>query len=398
MRSSRRFTALAAAGLAAALVLTACTKKNDSTTDTSAAAPAVTTSAAAPSSDTSSSPAETSSSDTGGASSSDTSAPSESSSGSATSSAGGAPTKASKNFKIAFVPKLQGIPYFEAMNAGGKQAATDLGVTWLYRGPTTADAAQQAQIARSYIQQKVDALFVAPNDPDSMGPVLSQAEAAGIKVGTSDTDAPDSARQVFVSQASTEGIGTALTDSLLKAMGGKGKYAIVSCGETAQNLNSWIDVQKKVTAEKYPDAEIVDIVYAGENQDKAASMATDLMTAHPDLTGLVGECTSSAPGVAQAVKDAGKIGTVFTVGLGTPKSMAPYLKDGSSSASILWDVAGLGYLTVWAGVQLAEGNEIAAKPSVSADLPDVTYDSATKVLLLGPPLELTKDNVDNYNY
>ncbi|MEJ7651504.1 MAG: autoinducer 2 ABC transporter substrate-binding protein [Nakamurella sp.] len=400
MTRSRRFTALAAAGLATALVLTACTKKNDSTTNTSAAAPA-TTSAAAPSSESSSAPVETSASDTGGASSSDTSAPSESSSeatGSSSAGGGGAPTKASKNFKIAFVPKLQGIPYFEAMNAGGKQAATDLGVTWLYQGPTTADAAQQAQIARSYIQQKVDALFVAPNDPDSMGPVLSQADGAGIKVGTSDTDAPDSARQVFVSQASTEGIGTALTDSLLKAMGGKGKYAIVSCGETAQNLNSWIDVQKKVTAEKYPDAEIVDIVYAGENQDKAASMATDLMTAHPDLTGLVGECTSSAPGVAQAVKDAGKIGTVFTVGLGTPLSMAPYLKDGSSSASILWDVAGLGYLTVWAGVQLAEGNEIAAKPAVSADLPDVTYDSATKVLLLGPPLELTKDNVDQYQY
>lgn len=27
--------------------------------------------------------------------------------------------------KVAFVPKLQGIPYFEAMNAGGKEAARD---------------------------------------------------------------------------------------------------------------------------------------------------------------------------------------------------------------------------------------------------------------------------------
>ena len=49
-------------------------------------------------------------------------------------------------------------------------------------------------------------------------------------------------------------------------------------------------------------------------------------------------------------------------------------------------------------MQLAEGNEIDAKPSVSADLPDVTYDSESKVLLLGPPLELTKDNVDQYQY
>src|SRR3712207_8308199 len=45
-----------------------------------------------------------------------------------------------------------------------------------------------------------------------------------------------------------------------------------------------------------------------------------------------------SPGVAQAVRDAGKIGQVYTVGLGTPQSMLPYLEDGSSSASILWDV------------------------------------------------------------
>ena len=32
------------------------------------------------------------------------------------------------------------------MNAGGQQAAKDLGLTWLYQGPTQADAAAQAPI------------------------------------------------------------------------------------------------------------------------------------------------------------------------------------------------------------------------------------------------------------
>ena len=95
-------------------------------------------------------------------------------------------------------------------------------------------------------------------------------------------------------------------------------------------------------------------------------MATDLMNAHPDLTGLVGECTSSAPGVAQAVQDAGKIGQVFTVGLGTPQSMKPYLEDGSSSAAILWDVENLGYLTAWAGAQLARGQARSRRRTTSA--------------------------------
>src|SRR5689334_8289966 len=301
--------------------------------------------------------------------------------------------------KVAFVPKLQGIPYFEAMNAGGKKAAAALGnVQWLYQGPTTADAGAQADIVRSYIQQKVNTLIVAPNDPDSMAPLLQQAKDAGIHVATADTDAPNSVREAFVNQATADGIGQALTDSLLQAMGGKGKYAIVSCGQTAENLNSWIEVQKSYTASKYPDAQIVDIVYAGEDQAKSTQMATDLMNAHPDLTGLVGECTSSAPGVAQAVQDAKKVGKVFTVGLGTPQSMKPYLANGSSSSAILWNVENLGYLTAWTGAQLAEGKPFAATNDVSPDLSAVQYDAGSKTLLLGPPLAITKDNVDQFNY
>jgi rhamnose transport system substrate-binding protein len=72
-----------------------------------------------------------------------------------------------KTVKVAFVPKLQGVPYFEAMNTGGQKAAQDLGLEWIYKGPTTADPGAQTEIVKSLIQQKVDVLVVAPNDPDS---------------------------------------------------------------------------------------------------------------------------------------------------------------------------------------------------------------------------------------
>jgi rhamnose transport system substrate-binding protein len=345
MLAPRKATAILAVGLAGALALSGCSKKDDTTS-------------------------------TGGSGSS------------------GSADKVS----VAFVPKLQGIPYFEAMNTGGQKAAGDLGITWIYKGSTTADPGAQTDIVKSLIQQKVSTLFVAPNDPDSMAPVLTDAKDAGIHVATSDTDAPNSPREVFVNQATAEGIGQAIVDALAEKMGGKGKYAIVSCGQTAENLNSWIKVQQSYTAQKYPDAQIVDVVYAGEDQAKATQMATDLMNAHPDLTGLVGECTSSAPGVAQAVQDANKTGKVFTVGLGTPQSMKPYLQNGASTAAILWDVQNLGYLTAWAGAQLAEGKQLAASNDVSPDLSGIKYDSASKTLLLGPPLAITKDNVDQFNY
>src|SRR5919199_1624523 len=349
MRYTRRATAVVALGLTAALALTGCSKKSKKSEGTSVS----------------------------------------------TGSAGGS---SSAQVKVAFVPKLQGIPYFEAMNTGGQKAAKDLGVQWIYKGSTTADPGAQTDIVRSLIQQKVNVLVVAPNDPDSMAPVLQDAKNKGIHVMTSDTDAPNSVRELFVNQATAQGIGQAIVDALVQAMGGKGKYAIVSCGQTAANLNSWIAVEKKYTAQKYPQAQIVSTVYAGEDQAKATQMAKDLMNAHPDLTGLVGECTSSAPGVAQAVKEAGKIGKVFTDGLGTPQAMKQYLNDGSSSAAILWDVEKLGYLTVWGAKQVAEGKTIDAKPQPGGGIDSAQFFPDQKMLLLGPALQITKANVDQFSY
>lgn len=307
-------------------------------------------------------------------------------------------TSGADQITVAFVPKLEGVPYFQAMNTGGQKAAKELGLKWTQKGGTTADPGAQTEIVKSLIQQKVDVLIVAPNDPDSMAPVLKEAKDKGIHVMTSDTDAPNSVREVFVNQATAEGIGTSIADSLAKAMGEKGKFAIVSCGQTASNLNSWIEVEKKVVAEKYPNMELVDVVYAGEDEPKAVSMAKDLMNAHPDLTGFIGQCTTSAPGVAKAVREAGKIGKVFTVGLGTPQGMKSYLADGSSTTSVLWDVENLGYLTAWAAQKLAKGEELAETNQVSDGIPEAKWFADQKMLLLGDPLLITKDNADEFDY
>lgn len=114
----------------------------------------------------------------------------------------------------------------------------------------------------------------------------------------------------------------------------------------------------------------------------------------------MGECTTSAPGVAQAVQETGRIGKVFTVGVGTPKSMLPFLKNKSSSASALWDVQNLGYLTAWTGYQLAKGKPLQPTNRVSANLPAVNYGvmGGIPTMLLGPPLILTAANDGKYNY
>ncbi|WP_220150379.1 autoinducer 2 ABC transporter substrate-binding protein [Gaiella occulta] len=309
---------------------------------------------------------------------------------------GGSSGAAQKRYKIAFVPKLIGIPYFNAMQKGGQAAAKKLGVDFIYQGPTTADSAKQIEIIDSLISRRVDAIAVAPNDAVAVKPILARAKAAGIKTLSSDTDAAGN-REVWVNQASGEGIGVAVSEALASQMGGKGKWAIVSCGPTAQNLNSWIAVQKRYIAKKYPKMKLVTVVYAGEDQAQAVKLAKDLMTANPDLSGLVGQCSVSAPGVAQAITEMKKIGKVFSTGISTPTVMAPYIKSGAQAKVVLWNPVNLGYLTVWAAKYLADGKTFKpGKYNVGGPVGTVTYYSAKQELRLGPPTVFTKANIAKY--
>jgi rhamnose transport system substrate-binding protein len=79
--------------------------------------------------------------------------------------------------------------------------------------------------------------------------------------------------------------------------------------------------------------------------------------------------------------------------------MKKYLNDGSASAGVLWDAKALGCLTAWAGQQLAQGQQFQPTQKVDAcSLDAVTYDSSTKILLMGKPLTYTKENVGDYNF
>lgn len=308
----------------------------------------------------------------------------------------GVEAMAAQPLRIAFVPKLVGIPYFNAMERGGKLAARDLGVEFIYTGPTTDDPARQVEIIDNLITRGVDVIAVAPNDPGSIGPILEKAKSRGIVVMTSDTDAPNTVRELFVNQALQHEIGYTVIDTLAEDMGGQGKIAIVSCGPTAWNLNTWILYEQERLA-RYPKIELVTIRYAGEDIQRAVEIGLDLLTAFPDLRGLIGQCSTSAPGVAEAVTQAGKIGKVVATGVSVPSLMRPYVKSGAVKRFVLWDPVKLGYLTVWAGKQLAEGRPLAAEIDVPY-VGRVRYLADQKMLVLGPPTVFDASNVDQFDF
>ena len=102
----------------------------------------------------------------------------------------------------------------------------------------------------------------------------------------------------------------------------------------------------------------MDIRYTqGGSSEQALKQAQELMTRYSDLKGLVAVASSTIPGVAQAVEQEGKAGEVAVIGYGSPETVKPFIDSGVMEESIMWDAEALGYLDVWAGVQVVEGKE-----------------------------------------
>jgi len=215
---------------------------------------------------------------------------------------------------------------------------------------------------------------------------------------TADSDAPKSGRAVYVAQATDEGLGFAIVDELVKRVGPDAKVGIVSGEATASNLNAWIGFMQQRAKEKYPKLTLLAPQYAGGTAERAAQVASDLMTANPDLKAIIGVASTTCPGVAQAIETAGKIGKVIGTGYCSPNTARNYLKSGAFGFSVLWDPSELGYLTVWAGKQLIDGKPFAASNTVPGLNHPVTYDKGMGVLLLGAPAVFTAENVDKYKF
>lgn len=300
---------------------------------------------------------------------------------------------------IVVMPKLVGIPYFNASEVGALAAGEELGIEVLYTGPTEGDAAQQVQMIEDLLVSGIDALAIAPNDPDSVSPALQKCKDAGVLVVDWDTTANGDDVKYSIHQIDDTLYGQVIWDKLVEAMGtDEGEYAIVTGYLTAANLNTWIEAGKAYAAEKYPNLKLVtDPVASDESAQEAYTQTLALIAAYPNLKGIVGVSTPAPIGAAMAVQEKGLQDQISVVGSCMPTDSAPYLKDGSLDFGILWDPGMLGRLTVYVahyeinGTEITDGMEI---PGVG----NITLLEDGKTIIMGPPSIWTAENVDQYPF
>jgi ABC-type sugar transport system substrate-binding protein len=298
---------------------------------------------------------------------------------------------------IGVMPKLVGIEYFNACERGALEAGRELGVTVRYDGPPTNDVAAQAQLVETWINRGYHAIAVAPNDPDRIAPALSRAKKKGVAVLTYDADAAPSSRDVFVNQSTYADIAQALVDVMAEGIGPNGKYVILTGSLTAANQNHWIAEIEEYTREHFP--RMVNLrstpLASEEDQALATQVTIDALKADTDIQGIYAITSVALPGAAEGLRKAQASGRIFLTGLATPKTMRPYVADGTVKKFVLWSPIDLGYLTVYAANMLA-----------TKTLPQGTIQAGRlgeiqvvgDQVLLGPPIVFDASNIDQYDF
>jgi len=308
-----------------------------------------------------------------------------------------------KGLTVYFIPKDTNNPYEVIADKGGTDALTELGGKVVVSSGTEDTAAAQIPSIQAAIQAHADAIVIAGNDPSALCPALGQAQAAGIKVVSFDSDVT-CPNHLFINQADTQNIGTSEVDLLAKEIGSKGEIAILSAAATATNQNAWIGFMK-TQLKKYPNMKLVSTVYGNDDPATSLTVLQGLLTAHPNLRGIISPTTVGISTAAQYLskhKDIAK--KVTLTGLGLPSQMKPYVLNGTVSAFELWNPSDLGYLAGYAAANLASGTfELKEGATFTAGkLKTYTLLPASGTtgvsVVLGPPTVFDKSNVANFNF
>ncbi|MEV4539622.1 rhamnose ABC transporter substrate-binding protein [Asanoa sp. NPDC049518] len=307
-----------------------------------------------------------------------------------------------EGLKIAFLPKQVNNPYFETSdNKGGKSAVEEFKGAYSQTGPSEASPSAQVSYINTLSQQQTDVIVVSANDKDAICGALTEAKTAGAKIVTYDSDTKPECRDVFVNQATADGIAKSQIKLISDAVGPDGgEIAILSATANATNQNAWIEMMKTELAKpEYAKLKLVDTVYGDDQDEKSFQEAQGLLAKHPNLKGIISPTTVGVAAAARYLSGSSYKGKVQLTGLGTPNQMRAFVKDGTCKAFALWNPADLGYLAAYAGAALASGI-ITGKEGESfkaGKLGDYKVGAGGEIVL-GDPFTFEASNIDQFDF
>ena len=289
---------------------------------------------------------------------------------------------APQRYVIGVIAKAQGNPVFKAAREGAEQAARDLSekygadITINWRTPNTEDAQQQASYIEQLVGQGVNGIAISCSDANVVTGVINDAVSRGVYVVTFDSDAPESDRMAYYG-VNDEQAGAAVMSELAKAMGDKGRVAVLTGNPNAANLAARVR-GVETEAAKHPDIEIVNVFpNPTEGAAEAASIMKTAETGDPSINGwaLVGGWPLYTDNALDGIYDKAKI-----VSLDPLPLPLEYLKKGQVQVLIGQPYYGWGYKSVEMLVEKIIDVKDPSAEFVWAEMDYVTADKADEFI------------------
>jgi simple sugar transport system substrate-binding protein len=302
--------------------------------------------------------------------------------------------------RIVTVVKRTRIVWFERMEEGITQFASQTGVNATMTGAADADPQKQADIIRRWIAEKPAAITVVPNSPEALEEVLKQAREAGIKVVTHEASNQVNT-DVDIEAFDNLAFGAHLMDELASCMGGKGKYVAFVGHMTARSHMRWVTAAHDRAQQKYPNIErIAGPVETGEDLEAAYREAKKLLASYPDLKGFEGSSVVDIAGIGRAVREVGRQGKTCVMGTSLPSVAGEFLNDGAVDKIFLWDPVIAGQAQDKLALMLIKGQRIG--PGLDLGLPgygNLKRIPGTPHALAGSGwIDIDKANVNDYHF
>lgn len=243
-------------------------------------------------------------------------------------------TPKEKQLHFVLCPKSLSNPYWFEAEAGMKDAASALGVKAEFLGPVQADVAAQVNILESLIAKRVDGIAVSPDDPDGIKSVIDRAMDVGIPVITFDSDSPESKRICYIGTDNYRA-GREAGKQMLKYQGKEGKYAIMTGGLGALNLNERIRGFRDELKEQAAELTEVNILTCKEDTDKALLQMEDLTRSMPNLNAwFITGCWATVAPKGAFLNALNRRTDMVVIGFDTVKEELLLVKEGAVQALI----------------------------------------------------------------
>ncbi len=302
---------------------------------------------------------------------------------------GSTQTNGTSPLTIAVIPKGTSHIFWQSIHAGANQAAKELGVEVIWRGPLREDDRDsQVSEVEGFVTRGVSGIVLAPLDESALvGPV---ADAARRKIPVVIFDSGLKGND-FVSFVATDNLkgGQLGGERLADAMHGSGKVVLLRYAEghdsTAKREDGFLDAMKAHSGIQVVSSN----QYVGADVEGAYKRAEAILSSYkkPDgslsIDGIFCPNESSTFATLRVLQDNGWAGKVRFVGFDSSENMVKGLRDRALDGLVVQDPVKMGYLSLKTIVAHIKGQPVERRidTGVHVATPDNMEQPEIKALL-----------------